>query len=60
MDLEAEQFKSFSIKRKSILKDMVNDIDQMISYYEKKIDQYRAEIERFRSQRNILAEIITD
>lgn len=60
MEVEAEAFNSDKLRKKSVLKGMISDIDQMIQYYDTKINQHKSEIERFKSQRNILAEMITD
>ncbi len=60
MEVEAEAFNSDKLRKKSVLQGMIADIDQMIQYYDTKINQHKSEIERFKSQRNILATIVTD
>ena len=50
--------KAHELKKMQTLEAMVRDIDNMITYYERKIDQYRNEIEKYRAQRNILAELL--
>ncbi len=60
MEVEAEAFNSDKLRKKSVLQGMIADIDQMIQYYDTKINQHKSEIERFKSQRNILAKIVTD
>ena len=60
MEIEAEAFKCEKFKNKSILRGVVSEKDQMIEYYESKIKQYRLEVELLMSQRNVLAEIVTD
>ena len=60
MEVEAEAFNSDKLRKKSVLQGMIADIDQMIQYYDTKINQHKSEIERFKSQRNILAKLVTD
>ena len=60
MIIEAEAFKSEKLKKKSTVRGMISELDQMSEYYQNKIEQYSNEIEKFKAQRNILAEIITD
>ena len=60
MEVEAEAFNSDKLRDKSIAKGMISEIDHMSDYYQTKIDQYLHEIDKFKSQRNILAKILTD
>ncbi len=60
MEVEAEAFNSDMLRKKSIVKGMISELDQMSEYYDNKIQQYQTEIEKFKAQRNLLATILTD
>ncbi len=55
---DQENLSAHQLKKKQTLEAMIGDIDNMITYYERKIDQYRNEIEKYRAQRNILDELL--
>lgn len=50
--------KAHEFDRKRTFEAMIDDLDKMVSYYERKIDQYRNEIEKYKAQRNMLASVI--
>jgi len=60
MEVEAEAFNYDKLRKKSTMKGMISEIDQMMEYYHNKREQYAREIEKLKAQRNLLAELLTD